>query len=124
MTTTTNVGLEYLSDLAFGNETAPMDTIAVGTGDAAESSTDTSLSNEVYRSSESSEITFLDMDADGVYEAIITLKGGTQIPGGTQITETGVIVGTNDTLIVRDTHGAITVESGHTVEFTVEISFL
>lgn len=122
MTVITNTGLEYLSDLTFGNESAGIDTVAIGNGTSAESQTDTALDSEVYRSSEASEVTFVDSDTNGVYEVLIAIKGGLQIPGGTEITEIGAIVGANDTMIFRDTMSGVVVDSGHTVEFETELT--
>jgi hypothetical protein len=136
MTVLTDAGLFYLADHAFGNEPAVIDAIAVGTGTAPESPDDTTLANETYRTDPSnSNITLQESDSDpSTYEAIITLKGGTEVPGDSAITELGVFAGGSqddqtgnitgpNILVFRDVASPITIESGHTVELILPIDF-
>jgi len=128
MTILTDVGLYYLADHAFGVEPATINAIAVGTGTAPESTDDTALANEIYRTDPSnSNIVFQEDSSDqSTYEGIITLQGGTEVAGGTGITEigafaggaednTGTITGPN-ILVYRGVASPITIDSGHTVE--------
>lgn len=121
MTTTTDDGLDWYWDRALGRLTDEIDTIAVGTGSGAEGAGASSLTNEVYRATKSdSNVEFLDVGI-GEGEAVITLKGGTEVTGGTEITEMAVIAGggTGGTILHIDEFAGVVVEAGHTEEFTM-----
>jgi len=123
MTTATDDGLEALSDAAHGFTSDEIDAIAVGTGTGNEATGATSLASEAYRADRTSEdVEFVETDATGAVEAIITVTGGQEVPADTDITEIGVFIGEtngNATLLIIDEFAAVTVEDGHTEEFTV-----
>lgn len=120
MTVDTNAGREAIADHLMGGF---IDTIAVGTGTQGESTGLTALANEVYRNDTSTSIVRFEVapDTPGVYEAIIEITGGDEVPAGTEITEVGVIIGTSDTLTQYDTSGTREIEAGHTTEITTPL---
>lgn len=125
MTTITDNGLEWLSDAALGFNSEEIDAIAVGTGAGNEGTGATSLTAEEYRADQTSEdVVFIETDATGAFEAIITVTGDQEVPAGTEITEIAVFAGETDanpTMIVIDEFAAVTIENGHTEEFTIPI---
>lgn len=124
MTTVTDDGLEWWGDKSIDNVSTRLDAIAVGTG-TNEATGASTLGSEAYRSNyTNSNVQFVETGATGEYEAIITVKGGTEVPAGTSITEVGVFAGGQGgggTLVAIDEFSAITVENGHTEEFTVPV---
>lgn len=100
-----------------------MDTITVGTGTDSESQDATGLSEEVYSGSvDDNNVELLQVEGEiGLLEAIITLKGGTEVPGGTEISEIMVTSELDDVVIAIDNFEGIEVEPGHTEEFTMPI---
>lgn len=54
-------------------------------------------------------------------EAIITVRGGTEVPSGAQITEFGISVSEENVLIALDNFLPVEVEAGHTEEFTMPV---
>ena len=125
MTTITDTGLEWISDTSLGKTGEEIDAIAVGTGTGNEGTGATSLASETYRADKSNEdVVFVETDATGAFEAVITVTGGQEVPDDTDITEIGVFGGDtagDPDLIVIDEFAAVTVEQGHTEEFTVPI---
>lgn len=127
MTTVTDDGLEALSDVSHGFRAAEIDAVGVGTGTGNEATGATSLANEAYRADKSNEdIEFVEAGASGAVEAIITVTGGQEVSAGAEINEIGVYIGEqngNATLVVIDEFANVTVEDGHTEEFTVPYDF-
>lgn len=114
MTVFTNDGRAYLDDLRFGRVTDPIDTIKVGVGTAPESIDDQTLDDHVYTSHVSnSNVRFSPVPnfPSSTYGAI-DLHGGTEVPGGTEITELGVYVGAQDLLVFRDVKAPVVIEPG------------
>lgn len=121
MTTTTDQGLDWYADKARGVVTDDLDTIALGTGTGNESTTATSLANQVHQQDDSgSDVTFPDGDAAGEFEAVINITGGAEVPDGTEITEIAVF-SNSGVLVHIDEFSKVTVDQGHTEEFTVPI---
>lgn len=124
MTTVTDDGLDWLGDKSLDRVASRIDAIAVGTG-TNESNGASALGNEEYRSNHSNNnVEFVETGATGEYDAIITVKGGTEVPAGTTITEVGVFAGGDGgggTLVAIDEFAGVTVEDGHTEEFTVPV---
>ena len=120
MTTVPDNGLERIGDLLKNDSSY----IAVGSG-ANESTTASSLGNREYAAqSSNSNVEFIETGSTGEYEAIITIKGGTEVSAGTKISEIGVFNGdpaASGALLFIDEFAGITVEAGHTEEFTVPI---
>lgn len=118
MTTIPNVGLERRGDLV-ANATAY---VAIGTG-TNETTDATSLGNKVYDTQVSNEaVEVIETGSTGEYEVVIGVKGGTEVPGGTKITEMGVFDGDPDadgTLLSIDEFPETEVEAGHLEEFTI-----
>jgi hypothetical protein len=126
MTTTTDDGLEWASEVIVGDRAEELNAIAVGTGTGNEGTGATSLANQVHKNDQTdADCTFKDLSATGELEAIITVTGGTEVTAGTTITEIAVFGGFNggsDTLVVIDEFAGVTVEDGHTEEFTVPVT--
>lgn len=125
MTTTTNDGLEIVGDLIIGNVDAAIDAIAVGSGTGSEDDGATSLNNEKHRAPVSdSNVELIETGETGQSELIIRVKGGTEVDGGTPITEIGAFfngAGGGGTLGFIDNFDAKVVEAGHTEEFTIPV---
>lgn len=120
MTTITDDGLEFVGDRLIGNSSAVINTVAVGTGQN-ESSDATALGNQEYSATDSSNnVEILETGTTGEIEFVITLKGGTEVPANTDVTEIGLF--TDDgTLVVIDEFSGVTVEDGRTEEFVVPL---
>lgn len=125
MTTITDAGLEWKAGSLVGNHDH-LDAVAVGSGSGAEATGSTSLANQEYKAQVSNEdVVIQETSSQGGLEAIITVTGGQEVPADTEITEIGVFGGANggeDVLVVVDEFAAVTVEQGHTEEFTVPMT--
>lgn len=125
MTTTTNDGLEVIGDLIIGNVDAEIDAIAVGSGTGSEVDDASSLNNEEHRATVSdTNVEIIETGETGQSELIIRVKGGTEVPAGTPITEVGAFfngAGGGGTLVFVDNFDATNVEAGHTEEFTIPV---
>lgn len=122
MTVLTDQGLQYINDYTFGRETDPIDTMAVGTGTAAESTGDTTLENELYRSSASNADVRFPPVPDALastYGAIDVVGGHPDIPAETELTEIGVLVGAQDVLVYREVRSPVIAENG--IETTLQV---
>lgn len=122
MTILTEDGSVHLLDRLISNVN-PIQYVAVGTG-TNEDKTATDLGNRIYSDDDSvSNVTFIRQD-DATLEAIIRVTGGVQVSPGTTITEVGVYTDDpsgNGTLIFIDSFTGVTVDPGHTEEFTIPI---
>lgn len=118
MTTVPDDGLEARGDLLL-NAVAY---VAIGTGQN-ESTTASDLGNRVYTAQVSnSNVEVVETGTTGEYEVIIRVKGGTEVAGGTGVSEMGVFDGdpaSGGALLVIDEFPTVTVEAGHTEEFTI-----
>lgn len=118
MTTIPDEGLERRGDLV-KNDIAY---VGVGTGNN-EGTGVSDLGNRVYKAQVSnSNVELIETGSTGEYEVVITVKGGTEVSGGTKISEIGAWNGDPDsggTLLVIDEFPEDEVEAGHTEEFTV-----
>lgn len=127
MTTTTDDGLEIVGDLLIGAVSGQIDALALGSGTGSETTDATSLNNEEYRASTSNNnVELIETGQTGESELIIRVKGGTEVPAGTPITEMGAFFngdGGGGTLIYIDNFDAKTVEAGHTEEFTIPTDY-
>lgn len=114
MTVLTNEGRAYLDDLRYGRVTDPIDTIAVGVGDQPESIDNETLDQQVYVSDTgNANVRFSKVpNFDAATYGAIDLHGGTEVPGGTEITELGVMVGAQDVLVWRDVKAPVVIEPG------------
>lgn len=121
MTTTPDDGLEAIGD-RLKNQVAY---VALGTGQN-ESTTATSLGNREYTAQTSnSNVDINETGSTGEYEVQITVKGGTEVSGGTQISEIGIFDGdpaASGILLQIDEFAAKTVEAGHKETFTLPIN--
>lgn len=127
MTTTTDDGLEVVGDLLIGAVSGQIDALALGSGTGSETTDATSLNNEEYRASTSNNnVELIETGQTGESELIIRVKGGTEVPAGTPITEMGAFFngdGGGGTLVYIDNFDAKTVEAGHTEEFTIPTDY-
>mgnify|MGYP000249886716 FL=1 len=125
MTTTTDDGLEVVGDLLIGAVSGQINALAIGSGTGSETTDATSLNNEEYRAPlTNSNVELIETGQTGESELIIRVKGGTEVPGGTPITEVGAFfngAGGGGTLGFIDNFDAKTVEAGHTEEFTIPV---
>lgn len=113
MVVTVDVGLEWEDDHKFGRADGTIDTMALGTGTAAESESNTlSDMNIVYQTSEPSEAKFIERSGS-ITECAIDINVGQQVPLGTVLTEVACIISTptgGEILHTRDTFGGITLD--------------
>jgi len=120
MTTVSDSGLERIGDQI----KADVAFLAVGSGQN-ESTTASGLgSREFAASTSNSNVELVETGTTGQFEAIIRIKGGTEVSAGTTISEVGLFDGDpagSGTLLIIDEFAGITVEAGHTEEFTVPI---
>lgn len=125
MTTTTDEGLEVIGDLLIGNINGEIDALAVGSGSGSEDSSATSLNNEEHRAAKTgSNVELIETGQTGESQLIIRVKGGTEVPAGTPISEVGAFFngdGGGGTLVFVDEFDSVTVEAGHTEEFTIPV---
>jgi hypothetical protein len=125
MTTTTDDGLEIVGDLLIGAVSGQIDALAVGSGTNSESPTATALGNEEHRAAVSgTNADLIEAGQTGQLELIIRVKGGLEVPDGTQITEIGAFfngAGGGGTLVFIDNFSAVTVEAGNTEQFTIPV---
>jgi len=121
MTTTPDDGLEAIGDLLL-NAVAY---VGLGTGQN-ESTTASALGNREYLvQTSNSNVELIETGSTGEYEVVIRVKGGTEVSGGTAISEMAVFDGDPDgsgTLLNIDEFSAKTVEAGHTEEFTIPVN--
>lgn len=126
MTTTTDVGLEIISDILIGNASGEIDALAIGTAANTEATTATTLGSEVFRASESdSNVELIETGTTGKTELVIRVKGDTDVSAGTEIKELAVFingVGGGGTMMVIDNFNGVVIETGHTEEFTIPFS--
>jgi hypothetical protein len=99
--------------------------VAVGSG-TNESTSATALGNREFAAARSTAtVEILQPGETGEIEAVIAVKGGTEVPGGTGISEVGVFDGdptaAGATLLFIDEFSTVTVEDGHLEEFTIPI---
>lgn len=124
MTTVTDDGLEWQGDRAISDVPA-IDTIALGDGQN-ETNGASELGSEIHRADvNNSNVELLETGDLGEFEAVIRVKGGTEVPPNTEISEIGVFAGGSDgngTLVVIDEFAGVVVEDGHTEEFTVPVN--
>lgn len=120
----TSIGLNYLAENAFEKPDSRINTIAVGSGTTNPAITDTTLESRVFEATDGTNVvSFESATAAGEYICRIALQGGTEVPGGTQISELGLKTDAGD-LIYRETRNAVTIETGSRIifEFNVDIS--
>jgi len=120
MTTSPDEGLEARGDL-LKNAIAY---VALGTGQN-ESTTATGLGSREYLAQPSNNnVRIVETGSTGEYEIIIEVTGGTEVPGGTEISEIGAFFGDPDSggpLFAIDEFAAVPVDAGHTEEFTIPV---
>jgi hypothetical protein len=120
MTTIPDDGLEWRGDIEIAN----IEYVAVGTG-SGESNTASDLQNRVFKAQVSDSIVDInETGSTGEYEIVIRLKGGTEVSGGTEISEMAVFGGDPDAgglITVIDEFPGKTIEAGHQEEFTLPI---
>ena len=124
MTTITDAGLEWLRNSVIGEAPGEIHRIAVGTGTGSEHPESDGLDNEVYSATgESPNAEIIPLDEPGHFEAIIQVKGGTEVDAGTEITEFGVFVVLPEEVLLFavDNFEEVPVEAGHTEQFSMEV---
>jgi len=121
MTTTPDTGLDRIATSIINT----VSHVAVGTG-RNESASATALGSRAFAASRSDiPVEILQPGETGEIEVVIVIKGGTEVPAGTGISEIGVFDGdpaaTGATLLFIDEFQTVTVEDGHTEEFTIPV---
>lgn len=121
MTTTPDTGLDRIATSIINT----VSHVAVGTG-RNESASATALGSRAFAASRSdAPVEILQPGETGEIEVVIAIKGGTEVPAGTGISEIGVFDGdpggTGATLLFIDEFQTVTVEDGHTEEFTIPV---
>lgn len=121
----TDSGAEWLSEaaLAVHDETAYV--VAVGDGTTSPSSTDTSLTNELYRANDDDSVCTVDVTSNvGEILGRITVSGGTEVPAGSDIAEFGLFSSGSGTMLYHEViDNPVTVQSGDrkTFEFRLDV---
>lgn len=120
MTTTPDNGLEAIGDLV-KNAVAY---VALGTG-KNESITATGLASREYTAQPSNRnVRLIETGNTGEHEIIIEVTGGTEVSGGTAISEMAAFDGDpsgSPAVLAIDEFNAKTVRAGHTEEFTIPV---
>lgn len=120
MTVTPDEGLEATGDLLLN----AIAYVGVGTG-SNESTTASGLGNREYLVQPSNaNVRLIETGSSGEYEIIIEVTGGTEVDGGTMISEMAAWFGDPDNggpLFAIDEFAAKEVEAGHTEEFTIPV---
>lgn len=120
MTVTPDEGLEATGDLLLN----AIAYVGVGTG-SNESTTASGLGNREYLVQPSNaNVRVIETGSTGEYEIIIEVTGGTEVDGGTMISEMAAWFGDPDNggpLFAIDEFAAKEVEAGHTEEFTIPV---
>jgi hypothetical protein len=125
MTTLTDVGLEAIADIILGLTNTRIDALAVGTATGTETAGTTALGNEIFRADVSNtKVSLVDVGPGGETEASIVIKGGLDVPAGSQVTEVGVFsdgAGGGGRLVFIDNVPKVEVQNGDSEQFTVPI---
>lgn len=120
-----NEGQEWVSQKIMGNlDSEYAYEIAVGTGTASPTTSDTSLSNEIYRANSDDSIASISLtSSSGGIQCRITITGGTEVPSGSKITEFGLFVNNGSTMLYREVRSSVKLDSGErqTFEFTLDV---
>lgn len=126
MTTTTDNGLEVLGDLLIGNSSQEINALAIGSATGTEVTDATSLgTQEASAVISDNNAAIVETGVTGESELIIRVKGGLEVPAGTEITEIGAFAGGasgSGTLIFVDNFSPVLIEAGHTEEFTIPVN--
>jgi hypothetical protein len=139
-TNTPDEGNEWIVERSLGDSGVSNEeiySIAVGSGSASLSDTDTQLDTEEYRANrDDSTVSIVDTSPQiGEIECKITVSGGTEVPANTDITELAVfardpsiadgnVTDSDDTMIYREIRPAITLASGDRKTFAFTISII
>lgn len=114
-------GLEWMADKLLDIEFGSIDQVAVGTGTTGVSASDTSMVDLAYREdTASSSVTITETEDVGVIRATIDVEGGTDVPGGTEISEFGVFTDSGE-MVYHEITDPITLNIGEEVTFVIEI---
>lgn len=131
-----NEGLDWYRDSSIGVNSTDNEiiySVGVGDGSVAVSTTDTQLTNELYRgTTDDSSVSITAQSATGLFTAEITVSGGTEVPAGSDISELGVwardpsiadgnVTDSDDTMVYHEVRTATNVSSGDNKTFTIEI---
>lgn len=123
MSTITDDGLDWYQERAIGDTGDPFDEVAVGTGSWEEEEdleTADELDEEEYRGDVDDNNIEIEMQSEtGRAHVTIVLQGGTEVSGGTEITEMAVF--SDGRLIWIDEFNPVEVESGHQEELTMPV---
>jgi hypothetical protein len=125
MTTITNVGLTALDDALIDPSAARIDTLAIGTATGSEAPDATALGAEVFRSDIADGNVELVQTGGGERELTIRVSGGSDVAGGTTVSEVGVIVGGaggGGVLAAIDNFSGVTIETGDVESFSIPFS--
>jgi hypothetical protein len=119
-------GLEWASEKLFDQHSGEFPyVVAVGDGTNSPLPGDSSLQNELYRSTDDdSNCTVETTTSVGGSVARITVSGGGEVPAGAQITELALFVSDGSTLLYREVNDAVEVGSGERQTFEFEVNLV
>lgn len=122
MTTVTDNGIDYFQDRGIGTANGPIDTVVLGTGSGSESETSSGVDSQAYSGTDSNgNITIESVSQTGRFEARVEIQGGTEVPGGTEITEMAIRASADGVCVAIDTFESVKVKTGETEEFTMPV---
>lgn len=102
----TDDGRDFFEDVAVGDITDEINTVAIGDGDSAPSSTDTSLDSPIYEETDAATNTTIERTSTtGTIRVSVEVTGGVEVPGGTDVTEIGLKTN-GDSLVYREVRSA------------------
>lgn len=120
----TNGGAEVAAEIAIGNTSEKIDTIAIGDSINSVSETDSSMFSEIYRADQStSQVTMQSTTNVGEPDILITVSAGSdfddEVAGGSDISEFGLISGDTNTLYFHETRNTVTLEANDAKVFNI-----
>lgn len=123
MTTTTDLGLEWIGDKTIDNVNDSISKIAVGSGSGNESTVASSLANEVYRGDVAdSNVTQVESSATGRFDTEVVVTGGVEVPANTVITEIALFSGSGVMIVIDDFDSGVTVGAGVKQSFQIRFN--
>lgn len=128
MSTITDQGLDWYAEKGYTDTLSLIDEVAVGTGtvsDPEDLKTATGLQSEVFRATVETGTVFIsDLAGTGQFQARITVSGGTEVPGNTDITELLIESSDDDVVIAIDNFDPVTVKPGQTEAFVMPVELV
>lgn len=116
-------GLNWFRDKSIDEVTGTIEFIGVGTDDTAPTTTDESLSQEVYRASKDlKNCTITKSSNTGEVDCTITVTAGTNVDSGTTVRELGLFA-SDGTLLYREVRSPVEIAGGERVTLNFGVTF-